>query len=300
MRSFKQKKETGLQNKKNQSFQDLWKKFESHHKTEGYQLKNVFDIYLPFWQCKQNVVIEKEVELDRLSRIILELIDNDISKHSAICDFLGIDEDNFVTMQFHFLLKNDLIREIENDAYEITRKGIDFLQNKTKIKNIETIEFEYFVTENMRYLKNDLTQDFFDPRFPIDKGLSKKRQRDFSGYDIMQSHKIHKSETAKEIRHRNKPTYRQVNDRRNDFSNFFNEKFKDKSFYDFADSNLEAHKRNICFYGLLFENEENEEEQFLEIRHSSESVKTFRNEEIEKKLGEKATHFLKKNPRVFD
>ena len=55
-------------------FQKIWEQYKDHHKTEGYELTHIFDIYLPFWQCKQNIVIEKEVELDRFSRIILELI----------------------------------------------------------------------------------------------------------------------------------------------------------------------------------------------------------------------------------
>lgn len=276
-------------------FQKVWEQFKDHHKTEGYNLVSIFDIYLPFWQCKQNVVIEKEVELDRFSRIILELVNNKITSHTEICAFLGIDEDSFVTVQFHFLLKNDLIRETQMSDYEITHEGLSFLQNKTKLKNIETVEFEYYITEKMDYLKNDLTQDFFDPNFPIDTQVSAGRKSNFSGYIVMQTHQIQKSDTAKEIPHKQKPTFRFVSEQRNNFTSFFNKQFKDKNFYDFADSDLEAHKRSICFYGLLYENETNKEERILEIRQSQKSVKNFINSELEQTLTNKATKYLKEN-----
>ncbi len=276
-------------------FQQVWERFKDHHKTEGYKLVSIFDIYLPFWQCKQNVVIEKEMELDRFSRIILELVNNKITSHNEICAFLGIDEDSFVTVQFHFLLKNDLIREAQIGVYEITHEGLSFLQNKTKLKNIATVEFEYYITEKMDYLKNDLTQDFFDPKFPIDTQVSAGRKSNFSGYTVMQTHQVQKSEIGKEIPHKQKPTFRFVSEQRNNFTSFFNKQFKDKNFYDFADSDLEAHKRSICFYGLLYENESNSEERILEIRQSQKSVKNFINSELEQTLTNKATKYLKEN-----
>ncbi len=276
-------------------FQQDWERFKDHHKTEGFKLVSIFDIYLPFWQCKQNVVIEKEMELDRFSRIILELVNNKITSHIKICAFLGIDEDSFVTVQFHFLLKNDLIRETQIGIYEITHEGLSFLQNKTKLKNIETVEFEYYMTEKMDYLKNDLTQDFFDPNFPIDTQVSAGRKSNFSGYTVMQTHQVQKSETAKEIPHKQKPTFRFVSEQRNNFTSFFNKQFKDKNFYDFADSDLEAHKRSICFYGLLYENETNKDERILDIRQSQKSVKNFINSELEQTLTNKATKYLNEN-----
>jgi len=282
-------------NKVDVRFQKVWEQFKDHHKTEAYQLVYIFDIYLPFWECKQNVVVEKYIELDRFSRIILELVNNKITRYAEICAFLGIDEDSFVTVQFHFLLKNDLIREIENGIYEITYEGVSFLQNKTKLKNIETFEFEYFVTEKMDYLKNDLTQDFFNPNFPIDTHLSKGKKSSFSGYSVMQTHQVQETENTKKIPHKQKPTFRFVSEQRNNFTSFFNKQFKDKNFYDFADNEIETHKRSICFYGLLYENGGNKEERILEIRHSKKTVKEFRNSEFEQILTGKATKYLKEN-----
>jgi len=279
-------------------FQQVWELFKDHYKTEGFKLVSIFDIYLPFWQCKQNVVVEKEMEPDRFSRIILELVNSKVTKHSEICAFLGIDEDSFVTVQFHFLLKNDLIRETQIGIYEITHEGLSFLQNKTKLKNIETVEFEYYIIEKMDYLKNDLTQDFFDQNFPIDTQVSAGIKENFSGYIVMQTHQVQKPETAKEIPHKQKPTFRFVSKQRNNFASFFNKhkQFKHKNFYDFADSDLEAHKRSICFYGLLYENETNKEERILEIRQSQKSVEKSSDYVLEQTLTNKATEYLKANP----
>lgn len=286
--------------KANQKYQKVWNTFRDYKKTEGYMLENVFEIYLPFWLCKQNIVVEKDVELDRFSRIILELIRNNISKHSDICAFLGVEEDSFVTMQFHFLLKNDLIRELEMGVYEVTHEGINFLEEKTKIRNIETIEFEYFVTERMDFLKNDLTQDFFDPKSPIDKKLSEGKRTNFSGYMVMQTHQIQDTDSIIAIPHDKKPNFKYVSEQRNDFSVFFNSQFKDKSFYDFSDQSLDAHKRNICFYGLLYVHEENKGDKVLEIRRSKKTVNGSNNNDLEEILTKKATEYLKKNPTFLD
>jgi len=272
-------------------FQKIWNQFKDHHKTEGYELTHIFDIYLPFWQCKQNIVIEKEVELDRYSRIILELISNNISKHSEICSFLGVKEDSFVTTQFHFLIEYDLIRETNDGIYNITHQGISFLQNKLKLINNETIEFEYFITEKLDYLQNDLTREFFNPNFPIDKQLSTGKKNSFSGYVIMQTNQVQMSENSIEIKHGDRPTFRIISENRNDFSSFFKNQFENKNFYDFADNYLEAHKRTICFHGLLYENMENKKERILDIRHSKKTVKIFNDYELEKQL----TKIVQKN-----
>src|SRR5690606_42131567 len=60
-----------------------------------YELKNIFEIYLPFWFCRQNVVVEREIELDRFSKIILQTIQSGFTKHSEVCKFLGVEPDAF-------------------------------------------------------------------------------------------------------------------------------------------------------------------------------------------------------------
>ena len=156
----------------------IWKKYSDIYKTEDYELKDVFEILLPFWECKQHVVFEKNAPLDEFSLILLRLIDNGISSRANICAFLGIDEDCFAVMQIKYLLKNDLIEEDEKERhnYKITFEGRKFLQDKTrKIISLETAEIEFLV-----FMTNDLTQSFFDPNIPIDTQVSEGMKTSFS------------------------------------------------------------------------------------------------------------------------
>lgn len=279
-------------------FQPIWAQFRTHHQTEDYSLRTVFDIYLPFWKCKQSIVVEKEIELDRFSKIILQLVDQGITSHEAICAFLGIKEDSFPTIQFHFLLKLDLICEPEIGAYEITHNGIKFLQDKVKPKKTEQVDFEYFLVEKMHYLQNELTQDFFDPNLPIDQELSEQLKKNFEGYKVLQTHKMNKNDQeARQIPHdnKNKPAFKKIVTHRNDFSSFFNDQYKAGTFYDFADTKVDAHKRNIRFIGLLYEHATTEE-QLLDIRQSRNSIHASGKEKyiLEKTLSKKATQYIQK------
>jgi predicted transcriptional regulator len=282
------------QQKIDTGFQKTWTKFKDYHQTSDFQLIEVFDIYLPFWKCEQNIVIEKDVDLDRFSRVILELIQLNVNKQEDLCKFLGIEVDSFVTMQFHFLLKNGLITELVQGQYEITPEGLNFLENKSKIRNINSVDFEYFVTEKTAYLKNDLTQEFFDSQLPIDQELSTGKIKAFSGYNLIQTHRLNELEGARKIPHKKqKPSFQNIVKQRNDFSKFFNNQFQDKNFYDFGEPELRAYQRSICFIGLLYEDENGDQK--LDIRQSKKSVKRFDGAcHLERLLSQRATKFISK------
>jgi hypothetical protein len=282
------------QQKIDTGFQRIWTKFRDYHQTSDFQLMEVFDIYLPFWKCEQNVVIEMDIDLNRFSRVILELIQINVDTHEDLCKFLGVEVDSFVLMQFHFLLKNGLITELIQGQYEITHEGLSFLENKSKIRNIDSVDFEYFVTERMAYLKNDLTQEFFDPHLPIDQQLSKGKIKAFSGYNLVQTHRLTQPKDAKAIPHKKqKPSFQTIVKQRNDFSKFFNSQFQDKNFYDFGEPELRAYRRSICFIGLLYEDESGHQQ--LDIRQSKKSVKSFDGAYyLERLLSQRATKFISK------
>ena len=252
-----------------------WQVHKDDHKTEGYNLNKIFEIDLPFWQCKQNLYVEKDVEIDRFSFIILELVNNGKNKYSEIYDFLGIDEDSFVNIQFNYLIKNNFLREIDNDTLKITLEGINFMNKKSKAKRAENEEFEFLITDRFNYLKNDLSGKFFNPELPIDKNLSKGRKNVFSGYSIIQSHKKTKKDDVKEIQHSNSPTFKFLNENRGNFADFYNSMFKEKTFYDFADTKLDAHKRNIRFLALVFEHKDNICDRIVDILQYNQSVRKF-------------------------
>lgn len=259
----------------NKKYEKTWQKHKDDYKTEGYRLKDIFEIDLPFWQCKQNLYVEKDIEIDRFSNILLQLVKNGHRRYSEIYKVLGTDEDSFVNIQFNYLIKNNFLREIDNETLEITPEGINFMNKKSKLKKTETEDFEFLIPDPFYYIKNDLSGAFFNPQMPIDKNWSQGKTNDFSGYSLIQSHKKQKKDDIKEIRHSNTPSFNRLKEMRSDFASFYNRMFKEKTFYDFADTQLEAYKRNIRFLGLLFENENNIHEIKVDIRQYLQSVKNF-------------------------
>lgn len=274
---------------KKNNYQSIYNKFKSHKKTEGFELKSINEIFIPFWYCKQKVVVEKDVELDRFSKILLELINSKISTHNEICNFLGIKKDDFTTIQFHYLIKNELIEEnYKDDSYEITHKGISYLKGISKIQNLETIEFEYFYNDlsmemlnivDYRYLYNDLSKEYFDPKKPLDKNTSKKKSIEFSGYQVLQTNKLTNS-TIKQLAHKNRPSLSKI--KQSDFASFFNNQNTEMTFYDFDDKDFKSHKRSILFLELEYVNDEFQKE--YEIRQFKNSVNKFAGFVLEEKL----------------
>jgi predicted transcriptional regulator len=269
--------------KQKMKFQRQYELFKDNHMPD-YELKDIFEIHLPFWYCRQSVVVEKNVEVDRFSKIILQTIQLGLMKHSEICEFLGVDANSFITSQFHFLIKNGLIDETlrSNDSeYKITFDGVSFLERKKKIVSVETVGFEYFY--------NDLTHELVEISQSFDlQNNSASKNRKFSQYQVLQSNLL--GDNVIQIPHKNRPhKLKKV-----EFANFFNQQNKTVSFYDFEHTDKVMHKRSICF--LAFEYEDKTGLKVYDIRHSKKSVKTFHKNEIEKKLSKKVTEYLKKNP----
>jgi len=288
---------------KKNKYQNIYNTFKNHKTTEGYELKGVYEMFYPFWQCKQKIVIEKDVEIDKFSKILLELIKTGISSHSEICSFLGIKEDDFVTMQFHYLIKNDLITE-NNNSYNIELKGVEFLKNKRKIQNTETIEFEYFYDDlsmelldivNYKYLYNDLSKEYFNPDNPIDSNISENKKKQFSGYQVIQTHKLKKNNNnslpKNHLQFKNRPILSKIN--QSDFAEFFNKQKKDISFYDYDNNKIETHERSIQFLLLEFVNDENQID--VEIRQFKSSVREFGGYVLEENISKETNKYIKTN-----
>lgn len=286
-----------------QRFQREFSMFKDHRKP-NYDLKNIFEIYLPFWFCRQNVVVEKDIELDRFSKILLQTIQNGFTKHSEVCRFLGVEINSFVTTQFHFLLKNGLLEEtpiINDTEYEITFEGLSFLDRKKTVTSVETVEFEYLYSDftlefldkgRFDFLINDLTRDFVDTsKLLNDKKSSAGKRKQFSGYQVLQTNLLPQNRI--EIPHKGKP----YNLNKVDFANFFNKQNRDCSFYDFESDKIEAHKRSICFIG--FEYVDSTSVKVYDIRHFKKTVKEFDRHEIEEDLSKRATEYFKKNPLII-
>lgn len=282
-----------------EKFQREFTMFKDHRKPD-YELKRIFEMYLPFWYCRQNVVVEKDLEIDRFSKVILQTIQAGFKKHSEICLFLGIDVNSFVTSQFHFLVKNGFLNEKltdENIEYETTFEGLSLLERKRKVTSVETVEFEYFYNDltlefldklRFDFLVSDLTKDLFDSgKFLDGDKVSEGKKKKFSGYRVLQTNLL--PPNRREIPHKNKP----YNLNRVEFANFFNRIQKNCSFYDFESSGIETHKRSICF--LAFEYEDKSGVKVYEIRHFKKSVRQFERHELEENLSKKTNEYLKRN-----
>lgn len=276
--------------------QNTWRIHKDDHRTENFSLAEILEIDLPFWECKQNVIVEKDVEVDRFSHILLELIDSGINTYPELFNFLGIEEDCFVNIQFHYLLKNRFIKETVNDTLEVTLDGKNFMNKKSKAKKTETEEFEFLMLDRFDFIKNDMNNEFFDPSKPIDKA-SEGKTNAFSGYKLIQTHKKGKSEKdVITIEHQNSPSYSTLVSKRSDFSIFFNSQYKEKTFYDFADSKFSRYRRNIRFLALIFISDTNKSDIKIDIRQLNSSVKKFDKKfALEDKLSKIVTNYYQKN-----
>lgn len=272
-------------NKKKQKFQKLYDQFKDNHQPEQ-ELKNIFEIYLPFWFCRRNVVAEKEVELDRFSKVILQTIQSGLIKHSEICKFLGVAPDSFVTSQFHFLIKKGLLDEVMvmNDSeYVVTHEGISFLERKSKVSSFETIGFDYHF--------NDLTLELFDINKPLESNnLSTGRKQSFGGYRLIKKERV--SINRVQIPCSNKGAkFDTVS-----LSKFFNSANTDCSFYDFESDREKRIPQWISFLALEYIDRAGMMR--YDIRQFEETVRGFNDEfQLEPKLSESVTKYFKRHPR---
>lgn len=265
----------------------LFKQFENHYKTEGYDLVSIFDICLPFWCCKQNIIVEKATTVDRYSKIILNLIKNGIHSYSQICEFLGLAENDFATVQFQYLIKNNFIRENVN-CYEITFEGLDFLNQKITIPMLDT--------EIFSFVYNDLTQEMMYVDNYEEVSDTKEENLVASKNILIQTHKL-QNEDYIEIIHQNRPYFGKIE--KNIFASFFNKLQKDTSFYDFEDNSIETHKRSIIFKAFLYQLEKGEEMK-IDIRQSRKTVKPFTKYEINELLSKKVTQFYIRESKEYE
>ena len=292
----------------NKKYLDVFNTFKYYYKTEGYELDCVDKVYLPFWFCKQEIIVETAIEADKFSKILLNLVDSEIKKHTEICAFLGIKEDDFTLMQLHFLISNGFLEENKSKnrdlCYEITYEGRNFLNDKKDtLQNIECIEYEYIINdldylteEKYKTFYNDLTKEFFDKDKSIDKNTSKK----FSGYKLKVTHELLKGKENKNlpknhIPHSDKPTLKKI--KNSNFVKFFNDNYSGGIFYDFGNSKIEAHKRSILFYFLHYKNEDGEFK--IAIRHCKSSVNKFDGKKLERILSEETKKYIIEKNKTF-
>ncbi|MBP7808647.1 MAG: hypothetical protein KA163_05105 [Bacteroidia bacterium] len=261
-------------------FQRAYDMFKHNHNPD-YVLSTIFELYLPFWACRTAVIVEKDLALDKLSKIFLELIQSGISKHDDLCSFLGVNTNSFITTQLHFLLKHGLLGEefsTTGSEYKITNEGLAFLEKKTRLKNLETIEFDYFF--------NDIGLSFLDKYGSVNEvGKAKKAS---VNYRFSETRRL--PINSKLIAHKNRPN----NINKVDFARFFNQLNKTMTFYDLEEAEAEIHKRSVCFLALEYSDKSGAKK--YDIRLSKKTSGAFKEHSLDEELSKAVTQYYKKNP----
>jgi hypothetical protein len=265
-----------------EEFQEVSRLYKEEHLNKGYLLAEVKAIYFPIWKCKQEIIITTQAPIDRFSQVVLQTIVAGHSKHEDICAFLGIEENSFVLGQFHYLLKQDWVRIDSAQVYWLTPKGRALLEKEANIKQLKTVEFEYYTIEASKPKKGTSRVQFFNPKLPLNSNLSEAKQKNFKGYRIFQNNRLEEDASIQVMpHHQNKaPTLNSLKGQKNDFAAFFKEVSK-HNFYDFGKATLKCHPHSLCFLHLKYTKEADAKAILVETRQFSKSVVEFGGFELE-------------------
>lgn len=265
-------------------FQEVWDLYGEKYEEKGYLLTEIKELYWPIWKCQQEIIISTNSPLDGFSQVILQTIEAGCDKHIDICAFLGIGADSFVLGQFHYLLKQDWVR-IHEGAYWLTPKGKDLLENNTNIQQLKTIDVEFYTIEQASSNTGSANLQFFDPKKPLNKALSKEKQKTFKGYRIYQNNRLVTNASVHIIRHRqhDAPSLTRLKEQRNNFAAFIQE-LKGKTLYDFGEGKSVCYPHSLCFLQLSYRKKEDKRSIRTDLRQCPKSVLDFNGFELEEKL----------------
>lgn len=264
----------------------IFDKFRDNHSPE-FSLEVIHEVYFPFFDCKGEVVAETNLQLDRLSKIILQFLAPKPKDHPALCGFLGIDEDSFVLSHLHYLIKEGFIAEqFAPHAYQLTLEGRKFLEGVSESRTMEQISFLF------QY--NGLLRTFLDPDQPIDTEMSVGKKTNFRCYRMLQTNKIEPN-GHKTIPHKQRP--RIEHDERATFAKWFNQRFPNHQFYDLDSDAPKSHARSVSFLVLEFQDETNSKK--YEVRRHEKTVTGNSENEFEEALTKAFTKFMIENPRFL-
>lgn len=296
----------------------VYDRFSSHCPI-NFVLDYIDEIYLPFWACRQEIYIQREPKTHTtFQKILLGLVARGVRKHVEISAFLGVKEDDFCLSQLDYLLNRRLLEEHpqENEsAYVITDKGRDLLSNENPFDEdtIEPAEVEYGISdlnfiaeEKYQRFYGDFTVDPFTKGTPFDD----KSCHNFSGYKLIEAHKLEQGGAYPEeyIPHKNKPIFSRIRDSK--FIEFYNKKRIAISyehgkltniFHDFGSPKIEVHKLSIKFCILVFRNNMDPSDLWIEIRHCEDSVLKFDEKRLtlEETLSLETLDYIKENDSLL-
>lgn len=263
--------------------QQLYKKFKDNLSPD-FELTAIHEVYFPFQYCKAKVTAEIDLQLDGMSKIVLDFVNLKPCAHLDICEFLGIAKDSFLNSHIHFLIREGyLIEEYAPHTYKITPAGRDFLQGFTKPSAIEMLDVDFHY--------NPMLKCFFDPDQPIDSSLSAAKKSNFQGYRLIKTDKIEPN-GHKFLPFKYQP--RILDLERAAFAKWFNFYHKNYRFYDLESDKPRIHKRSISFLVLEFEEEGGRK--CYEVRRHEKTLISFTANDLEEMLTEAFSKFMVENP----
>ncbi len=265
----------------------IFDKFRDNHSPE-YTLEHIHEVYFPFFDCKGEVVAETNLQLDRLSKILLTFLTHKATDHQALCGFLGIEDDSFLLSHLHHLIKEGfIVEQFAPHSYHLSLAGTQFLKGISESRTMEQVTFLF------QY--NAMLRNFFDPDFPIDHGVSAAKKTNFKGYRMLQTNKIEPN-GHRTIPHGKRPRIEQ--EERATFANWFNSRFPNHQFYDLDTDSPKSHARSVSFLVLEFQDETNSKK--YEVRRHEKTVTGATQNELEEALTKAFTKYMVENPRFLD
>lgn len=274
------------EDKKPNSLSHIREIYKDLYALEGYQLVEISPVQIVFFRGKKGIYVEKAMDCDRLSSILLRLIQLGMDEEKVILEYLGMEPDDFPRIHFRYLLNQGLIADVDGKMY-ITQLGRDFLQSNSTPRQIERIDFEFYMT----YWPSLDKLEYVSLQEPIDRDLD--RLQGFSGYALSRS-----AESVKAIPHEANLSPSRIMQDFQRLIEHFHAQNPTSSFYDTTHQLPKVEKYHIHFYALYYTAEATQSLK-VAIVHSEKTLKTPLPEtpyRQEYKLSQLATEYFTAKP----
>lgn len=282
-----------MKNKK--QFQEVWTLYKDEYVKDGLELLEVKELFLPFWKCQQEIVVEKEQALDPFSRVLLSLVEQGVQEHQDIVEHLGLQENSFALTQLFFLIQKDLLRALPFGKYVLTPQGKAFLNEEICINTLEKIVFDYVLMDPMGTGRKQKKGHYLNLKDAIDRVITGQPKASFEQYILRPSYQLWESGLKIPAERGQQPNFAKIREQKNDFITYLNQCFPHLSFYDFANTSLKSTLQYIAFLGLVYADNKRTT-RHLDVRQYQRSVKGFQHYEKEMQLSLKAPYILSMFP----
>jgi hypothetical protein len=250
---------------KSKTITHVFENYANNHKMKGYELCHVEEIGYPITMCNQMINVEKHQVPDKFSIILMQSISMGINTRPKLCEFLGLEVDDFVFDHMLFLERKGFIDESDT-IYEITGLGDQFLKDKGKSSElhtkIESIDYEYvmdMVPENYKFGIDDINKTLYTVSV-MDK------------YNIIRRTKYNEKNIIKV----KDPKHNIASHLTSQFAEFFDTDYRNGTFYELTPGKKTHKTKMIIPFLMLVYTNKTDKTQIIDIRHFRDTVKTWK------------------------